>query len=87
MQPGNHGPQAGSICKKTRPKRPQAGKYECFTQPKTYSGSEAWEFFTDDGLQQPEQDKAPPNSRRHPDQEDKIVNAFKQHAAMVAEIG
>src|SRR3954454_12509663 len=50
-QPGNHGPQAGSICKKTRPQRPQPGKYKYFTQPKTYSGSEAWEFFTDDLLE------------------------------------
>src|SRR3954468_7481373 len=49
-QPTNHGPQAGSICKKTRPQRPQPGKYKYFTQPKTYSGSEAWEFFTDDAL-------------------------------------
>src|SRR4051794_25013654 len=47
-QPGNHGRQAGSICKKPRPQQPKPCKYEYFTQPKTYSGSEAWEFFTDD---------------------------------------
>src|SRR3954468_16495013 len=50
-QPGNHGPNAGSICKETRPQHPQPGKHDYFTQPKTYSASGAWEFFTDDGLQ------------------------------------
>src|SRR3954454_22359818 len=47
-QPGNHGPHAGSICKKICPQRPQPGKYDYFAQPESYSRSGAWEFFTED---------------------------------------
>ena len=47
-QPGNHGRDAGSICKKTRPQQPQPGKYDYFRQLETDSQSVAWEFFTDD---------------------------------------
>src|SRR5215218_5457577 len=49
-QPGNHGPHAGSICKKICPQRPQPGKYDYFEQPESYSRSGAWEFFTEDGV-------------------------------------
>jgi ABC transporter substrate binding protein len=47
-QPGNHGPHAGSICKKICPQRPQPGKYDYFAPPESYSRSGAWEFFTED---------------------------------------
>jgi hypothetical protein len=47
-QPGNHGPHPGSICKKICPQRPKPGKYDYFAQPESYSGSGAWEFFTED---------------------------------------
>src|SRR4051794_19066901 len=49
-QPGNHGPHAGSICKKICPQRPQPGKYDYFAQPESYSRSGAWEFFTEDWI-------------------------------------
>src|SRR4051812_47815478 len=51
-QPGNHGPHAGSICKKICPQRPQPGKYDYFAQPESYSRSGAWEFFTEDYVEQ-----------------------------------